>query len=118
MALNLFYLLITILFLLTDGPRLLGKAQPAWAATTLLGRLTRLGPDMVRYFGLRTYLNALTGLGVGIMLWLLGIDFAAVGGAASSSSATSPTSASSWPAPLLWCWPWPSSARAGRCWWW
>ena len=80
-ALNLFYLLITILFLLTDGPRLLGRAQARLGRDhPLLGRLARLGPDMVRYFGLRTYLNALTGLGVGIMLWLLGIDFAALWG--------------------------------------
>jgi predicted PurR-regulated permease PerM len=30
----------------------------------------------VRYFGLRTSLNALTGLGVAVDLFLLGIDFA------------------------------------------
>jgi AI-2 transport protein TqsA len=81
LALNLFYLLLIVLFLLADGPRLIGRAAARLGPEhPLLGRTTRLAPDMVRYFGLRTYLNALTGLGVGIVLWLLGIDYAALWG--------------------------------------
>ena len=39
-----------------------------------------VGPKIVHYFGIRAYVNLLTGVGVGAALWLLGIDYALLWG--------------------------------------
>ncbi|NTU83956.1 MAG: AI-2E family transporter, partial [Chloroflexales bacterium] len=76
-----FYVLLLIIFLLIEGPGMFVRARRALGADNpLLARLQSVSPIMVRYFGLRTYLNALTGIGVAIALWLLGIDYAALWG--------------------------------------
>lgn len=75
------YLLILIILLLVEGPEIYARAGLALGADhPVLARLRTFSPTMVRYFGLRTYLNAMTGLGVGLALFLLGIDYAPLWG--------------------------------------
>jgi predicted PurR-regulated permease PerM len=78
---NLFYMLLLVLFLLVDGPAMMARMRAGLGADhPLATRLSLVGPKVVRYFGLRAYLNLLTGAGVGIALWLLGIDYALLWG--------------------------------------
>jgi AI-2 transport protein TqsA len=78
-AMSFFYVVIGALFLILDGPRMWNSLQRTIGTDNILViRLGALPPDLVTYFGLRTYLNAATGLTVGLALFLLGIDYAAL----------------------------------------
>jgi AI-2 transport protein TqsA len=78
---NFFQLLLLLLFLMVDGEAILGRARAAFGGGhPFLTRLGALGPQMVRFFGLRTYLNALTGLGVAGAFLFLGVDYAPLWG--------------------------------------
>lgn len=78
---NLFYVLLLVLFLLVDGPPMMRRMRAGLGEDHPLAmRLSLVGPKVVRYFGLRAYLNLLTGAGVGAALWLLGIDYALLWG--------------------------------------
>jgi predicted PurR-regulated permease PerM len=78
---NLFYTVLLVLFLLIDGPGMMARMRAGLGEDHPLAvRLSLVGPKVVRYFGLRAYINLLTGAGVGAALWLLGIDFALLWG--------------------------------------
>ena len=78
---DLFYMLLLVLFLLIDGPGLMARMRAGLGEDHPLGvRLSQMGPKVVLYFGLRAYLNLLTGAGVAAALWLLGIDYALLWG--------------------------------------
>jgi predicted PurR-regulated permease PerM len=73
---DLFYMLLLVLFLLVDGPRMMARMRAGLGEDHPLAvRLSLIGPKVVRYFGLRAYVNLLTGATVAAALWLLGIDF-------------------------------------------
>jgi len=78
---DLFYMVLLVLFLLIDGPRMMARMRAGLGEDHPLAvRLSLIGPKVVRYFGLRAYVNLLTGAGVAAALWLLGIDFALLWG--------------------------------------
>jgi predicted PurR-regulated permease PerM len=71
-----FVILLLLLFFLVEGQAIAdrirlsldeGDPNPA--------RLARYGRDVGQYFALRAAVNAITGTGVAIVLWLLGVDF-------------------------------------------
>lgn len=76
-----FYTLLLIIFLMIEGPGMFDRAHRALGGENpLMTRLQSVSPFIVRYFGLRTYLNALTGVGFAVALLVLGIDYAALWG--------------------------------------
>lgn len=76
-----FYVLLLIIFLMIEGPGMFDRARRALGGENpLMARLQSVSPFIVRYFGLRTSLNAMTGAGFAVALWLLGIDYAALWG--------------------------------------
>jgi predicted PurR-regulated permease PerM len=78
---NLFYVLLLVLFLLVDGPGMMARMRAGLGMEhPLASRLQLVGPKVVRYFGIRAYVNLLTGVGVAAGLWLLGIDYALLWG--------------------------------------
>jgi AI-2 transport protein TqsA len=78
---NLFYMLLLVLFLLIDGPGMMARMRAGLGEDHPLAvRLSLVGPKVVSYFGIRAYVNLLTGAGVGAALWLLGIDYALLWG--------------------------------------
>jgi predicted PurR-regulated permease PerM len=78
---NLLYLLLLVLFLLIDGPGMMARMRAGLGEDHPLAvRLNLVGPKVVHYFGIRAYVNLLTGAGVGAALWLLGIDYALLWG--------------------------------------
>jgi len=78
---DLFYMVLLVLFLLIDGPGMMARMRAGLGEDHPLGvRLSLIGPKVVRYFGLRAYVNLLTGAGVAAALWLLGIDLALLWG--------------------------------------
>jgi predicted PurR-regulated permease PerM len=78
---NLFYVLLLVLFLLVDGPGMMARMRAGLGEEHPLGvRLSQVGPKVVRYFGIRAYVNLLTGAGVAAALWVLGIDYALLWG--------------------------------------
>jgi predicted PurR-regulated permease PerM len=71
-----FVILLLLLFFLVEGQAItdrirlsLGEDDPNPA------RLVKYGRDVGQYFALRAAVNAITGAGVTLVLWLLGVDF-------------------------------------------
>ena len=78
---DLFYILLLVLFLLVDGSYMMARLRTGLGEDhPLVVRLSQVGPKVVRYFGIRAYVNLLTGAGVAAALWLLGIDYALLWG--------------------------------------
>jgi predicted PurR-regulated permease PerM len=75
------FVVVTIIFALIEAPKLRATLQQSLGQDHLLVvRSADFSQSVVRYFGLRTLVNLITGGLVTIMLWLLGIDFALLWG--------------------------------------
>jgi predicted PurR-regulated permease PerM len=73
---DLFLILMIMLFLLGEGPAMLDRLRAGSGRDNpQVQRLTTVGRSVVRQFGLRAIVNLVTGAGVTIMLFLLGVDF-------------------------------------------
>jgi AI-2 transport protein TqsA len=73
---NLFLILMIMLFLLGEGPAMMERLRAgADRDNPQVGRLTTVGRSVVRQFGLRAIVNLVTGAGVTVLLFLLGVDF-------------------------------------------
>jgi AI-2 transport protein TqsA len=73
---DLFLILIIMLFLLGEGPSMMNRLRASVAEDNQqVARLTTVGQDVVRQFGLRAIVNLVTGAGVSVMLFVLGMDF-------------------------------------------
>lgn len=73
---NLFLILGTMLFLLAEGPALMGRLRAsAGRDHPQVERLTVVGQSVVRQFGLRAIVNLVTAVGITVFLFLLGVDF-------------------------------------------
>jgi AI-2 transport protein TqsA len=71
-----FIILILLLFFLAEGPLIMGRLRASLdAGDPNVVRLAAFGRDVSRYFILRAAVNAVTGVGVALVLWLLGVDF-------------------------------------------
>ena len=72
---------MTTLFFIAEGPMMMKRMRRSASGDHLLvQRLTQFGQGVVRQFGLRGIVNAVTGVGVSIILLLLGVDFAILWG--------------------------------------
>lgn len=75
------FMVVTIIFALIEGPKLRATLQQSLGHdNTLVVRSAEFSQTVVRYFGLRTLVNLITGALVMVMLWVLGIDFALLWG--------------------------------------
>jgi predicted PurR-regulated permease PerM len=73
---DLFLILMIMLFLLGEGPAMMTRLRAgAGRDNPQVERLTAVGRSVVRQFGLRAIVNLVTGAGVTILLFLLGVDF-------------------------------------------
>jgi predicted PurR-regulated permease PerM len=73
--------IMTMIFALVEISTFRAKvAENLGADSQLLARGTQLGQSIVRYFGLRAVVNLITGIGVSLFLFLLGIDYALLWG--------------------------------------
>jgi AI-2 transport protein TqsA len=73
---DLFLILMIMLFLLGEGPAMMNRLRTgAGRDNPQVQRLTAVGRSVVRQFGLRAIVNLVTGAGVTILLFLLGVDF-------------------------------------------
>src|ERR687894_2406053 len=73
---DLFLILMIMLFLLGEGPAMMNRLRTSVAKDNpQVERLTVIGQSVVRQFGLRAIVNLVTGAGVTVMLFLLGVDF-------------------------------------------
>ncbi len=73
---NLFLILMIMLFLLGEGPAMMNRLRAsAGRDNPQVARLTAVGQSVVRQFGLRAVVNLVTGAGVTVLLFLLGVDF-------------------------------------------
>jgi AI-2 transport protein TqsA len=73
---DLFLILMIMLFLLGEGPAMMGRLRAgAGRDNPQVERLTTVGRSVVRQFGLRAVVNLVTGAGVTVLLFLLGVDF-------------------------------------------
>ena len=73
---DLFLILMIMLFLLGEGPAMMERLRAGTSRDNpQVERLTTVGRSVVRQFGLRAIVNLVTGAGVTVMLFLLGVDF-------------------------------------------
>jgi AI-2 transport protein TqsA len=81
MVWNFFTIILMLLFLLADGPKMIAQMRTGLGDSHPVAfRLTAVGPKVIRYFGVRAYVNLLTGVGASIAFWLLGVDYAVLWG--------------------------------------
>jgi predicted PurR-regulated permease PerM len=69
---------MTTLFFLAEGPAIMGRLRTSLASkgtATSVEKLTTFGRNVVRQFGLRGIINAVTGAAVTVLLVLIGVDF-------------------------------------------
>ena len=78
---DLLFGLVLVSFLLVDFKRLINLATSTLEGRPFFGKLPEIAKSAGTYFGVRTRLNLVTGLGVGILLMLLGVDYAFLWGA-------------------------------------
>jgi AI-2 transport protein TqsA len=78
---SLFLVLMTLLFLLVEGPALMARLLAGVSAENPhVARLADIGRDVAYQFSLRSIVNLATGAGVAILLFFLGVDFALLWG--------------------------------------
>ena len=73
---SLFLILMIMLFLLSEGPAMMNRLRASvHKDNPQVARLTAVGQGVVLQFGLRAIVNLVTGAGITVMLFLLGVDF-------------------------------------------
>jgi AI-2 transport protein TqsA len=73
---NLFLILVIVLFLLAEGPTMMERLRSsAGTDHPQVERLTVFGRNVVRQLGLRAIVNLVTGAGVTVLMFVLGVDF-------------------------------------------
>ena len=73
---NLFLILVIVLFLLAEGPAIMNRLRAsAGSDHPQVERLTIFGRNVVRQLGLRAIVNLVTGAGVVVLMFVLGVDF-------------------------------------------
>jgi AI-2 transport protein TqsA len=73
---DLFLILVIMLFLLAEGPAMMDRLRAGTSGDNpQVERLTTIGRSVVRQFGLRAIVNLVTGAGVTVLLFSLGVDF-------------------------------------------
>jgi predicted PurR-regulated permease PerM len=78
---NLFLILIIMLFLLGEGQAMMNRLRASASTDNpQVARLAAVGQSVVLQFGLRAIVNLVTGAGVTVLLWVLGVDFAILWG--------------------------------------
>jgi predicted PurR-regulated permease PerM len=71
-----FVILLLLLFFLVEGPALVNRLRLGFdQGDPNQVRLVAFGREVAQYFALRAAVNAVTGAGVALVLWLLGVDF-------------------------------------------
>jgi AI-2 transport protein TqsA len=72
---DLFLILMIMLFLLGEGPAMMNRLRDSVSEDNQqVARLTAVGENVVRQFGLRAIVNLVTGAGVTLLLLVLGVD--------------------------------------------
>lgn len=77
---DLIFALVLVAFLLVDSRRLYGLATSILSDRPFFGKLPEISNSVVTYFSVRTRLNLITGIGFGLALLLLGVDYALLWG--------------------------------------
>lgn len=73
---SLFLVLMTLLFLLVEGPALMARLRAGVnTENPQVARLSEIGRDVVSQFSLRSIVNLATGAGVTLLLFFMGVDF-------------------------------------------
>ncbi|HFE67443.1 MAG TPA: AI-2E family transporter [Chloroflexi bacterium] len=77
---NFLFALVLVAFILLEAPRFQRLVQNDLADRPVLREMPRVMKTAVTYFGIRTRLNLMTGVGFGLWLLLLGVDYALLWG--------------------------------------
>src|SRR5215211_4898609 len=73
---NLFLILILVLFFLAEGPAMMNRLHAsAGRDRPQVQHLTVFGRNVVRQLGLRAIVNLVTGAGVVVLMFVLGVDY-------------------------------------------
>lgn len=73
--------LFIMMFFLSEFPALMGRLRARLGQDhPVVGQVKDYGESMITYFAVRTKLNLITGVGITLLLWLLGVDYAILWG--------------------------------------
>src|SRR5918995_1510942 len=73
---NLFLILVIVLFFLAEGPAMMNRLHASTGSDSpQVEPLTVFGRNVVRQLGLRAIVNLVTGAGVVVLMFVLGVDF-------------------------------------------
>ena len=73
---SIFLILMIMLFFLAEGSTMMDRLRTSVAADNpQVARLTVIGQNVVRQFGLRAIVNLVTAAGIAVALFVLGVDF-------------------------------------------
>ena len=73
---DFFLILVIMLFLLGEGPAMMNRLRASASSDNpQVASLTTVGQAVVLQFGLRAIVNLVTGAGVSLLLFVLGVDF-------------------------------------------
>ena len=78
---DLIFSVILIAFFLLESKRFVSLAQTKLSDRPVFGNIPVIAQSAITYFGVRTRLNLLTGLGITVLLLVLGVDYAVLWGA-------------------------------------
>ena len=79
-ATNFLFSLVLVAFFLLEAPRFQRLLNNVLTDRPMLSQMPALMKTAVAYFGIRTRLNLLTGIGFAVWLFILGVDYAALWG--------------------------------------
>ncbi len=80
-VMNAVVALFIMMFFLAEAGALMDRLQGHLGAThPVVGRVRHYGESMITYFMVRTRLNLVTGVGITVLLWVLGVDYALLWG--------------------------------------
>jgi AI-2 transport protein TqsA len=77
---NFFFSLVLVAFFLLESPRFYRLVKEDLKERPILSEMPSVMKTAITYFGIRTRLNLLTGIGFALWLVLLGVDYAALWG--------------------------------------
>ncbi len=77
---NLFLVLLTIVFILSEAAGFPAKLQAAFGHRESSQRFEKIKGEVQRYLGIKTLVSLTTGVIVVVALWIIGVDFALLWG--------------------------------------
>ncbi len=72
---NAFLIILTVIFILAEATSFPEKIKTVWGEGNAIKGFNKFLVEMKRYFAMKTLVSLLTGILIGVWLWLIGVDY-------------------------------------------